>query len=58
MSRVLALLKSGDCLKLGCFSPSHLTRVPRPSVVEHATNFAKGALIGGIVVLFVWLALG
>ena len=58
MSRVLALLKSGDCLKFGCFSPLHLTRVPRPGILGDATNFAKGALIGGIVVLFVWLALG
>ena len=58
MSRVLALLKSGDCLKFGCFSPSHVTRVFRPGVLGDAENFAKGALIGGIVVLFVWLVLG
>ena len=58
MSRVLALLNLGDCLKLGCSSPLHATRVLRPGVLGDATNFAKGALIGGIVVVFVWLALG
>ena len=58
MSRVLALIKSGDSLKFACFSPSHLTRVARPDLLGDATNFVKGALIGGIVVLFVWLALG
>ena len=58
MSRVHALLESGDCSTFGCFSPSHLTRVPRSGVLGNATNFAKGMLIGGIVVLFVWLALG
>jgi len=58
MSRVLALLRSGDCLKFAYVSPSQLTRVPRPGILGDATNFAKGALIGGIVVVFVWLALG
>jgi hypothetical protein len=58
MSRVLALLKSGDSLKLGCFSPVHTTRAPRPGILGDATNFAKGALIGGFVVLLVWLVLG
>ena len=58
MSRVHALAKSSDCLTFGWFSPSHMTRVPRPSVLGDATNFAKGVLIGGIVVMFVWLALG
>ena len=58
MSRVLALLKPGDCSKFGWFSSSQMTRVPRPGVLGDATDFAKGALIGGIVVVFVWLALG
>ena len=58
MSRVLALLRSGDCLKFAYVSPSHLTRAPRHRVFGNATNFAKGVLIGVIVVVFVWLALG
>ena len=58
MSSVHALLESGDCSKFACFSPSHLTRVGRPGILGDATNFAKGALIGGIVVMFVWLVLG
>jgi hypothetical protein len=58
MSRVLALLESGACSKFACFSRSHLTRLPRSGVLGDVTNFAKGALIGGIVVVFVWLALG
>jgi len=58
MSRVHALAKSGDCLTFGWFSLSHMSSVPRPSVLGNAANFAKGVLIGGIAVLFVWLALG
>ena len=58
MSRVLALLRSGDCLKFAYVSPSHLTRLPRSGVLGEVTNFAKGVLIGGIVVMFVLLALG
>jgi hypothetical protein len=58
MSRVLALLRLGDCLKFDYSRPSHLTRVPRPDILGDATDFVKGALIGGIVVVFVWLALG
>ena len=58
MSRVLAILESGACSEFACFSRSHLTRVPRSGVLGDVTNFAKGVLIGGIVVMFVWLALG
>ena len=58
MSSVHALLESGDCSKFACFSPSHLTRLPRSGVLGEVTNFAKGTLIGGIVVLFVWLVMG
>ena len=58
MSRVLALLRSGDGLKLACFSPSRVTRVARPGILGDATNFVNGAVIGGIVVVFMWLALG
>ena len=55
---MIALLKWGDGLKFSCFSPLHSTRAPRPGILGEATNFAKGALIGGIIVLLVWLVLG
>ena len=58
MSRVLAILESGACSEFACFSRSHLTRLARSGVLRDVTNFAKVALIGGIVVVFVWLALG
>jgi len=49
MSRVLAILESGACSEFACFSRSHLTRLARSGVLRDVTNFAKGALIGGIV---------
>ena len=58
MSRVLALLETGACSEFACFSRSNLTRLTRSGVLGDVANFSKGALIGGIVVVFVWLALG
>ena len=32
-----------------------MNRYRANGVLEHAVNFAKGVLIGGVIVLFVWL---
>ena len=32
-----------------------INRYRTNGVLEHAVNFAKGVLIGGVIVLFVWL---
>jgi hypothetical protein len=35
-----------------------ITRYRASGVSGHAVNFARGVLIGGIIVLFVWLMIG
>jgi hypothetical protein len=35
-----------------------MRRYRASGVSEHAVNFARGVLIGGIIVLFVWLIVG
>lgn len=32
-----------------------MSRCRANGALEHAVNFAKGVLIGGVIVLFVWL---
>jgi len=32
-----------------------MNRYRANGVLEHAVNFAKGVLIGGVIVLFIWL---
>jgi hypothetical protein len=39
-------------------TPSQMKRYPVRSIFREAANFAKGALIGAVVTLFVWVMIG
>ena len=39
-------------------TPSQMNRYPISGVLREAANFAKGVLIGSIIVLFVWVMIG
>ena len=39
-------------------TPSHLNRYPISGVLREAADFAKGVVIGSIIVLFLWVMIG
>ena len=39
-------------------TPSQMNRYPVIGVLREAANFAKGVVIGSIIVLFVWVMIG
>ncbi len=41
-----------------CKTQASMSRYRASGVSGHAVNFARGVLIGGIIVLFVWLNVG
>ena len=45
-------------VRQACKVQALMSRYRASGVLGHAVNFARGVVIGGIIVLFVWLKVG